>query len=205
MNLFFVSLGALLYTYAAKMGISIPEKTDQLFPLLALNHLGPFAAIVFILGITAATFSSVDSVLTTLTTSFCIDFLGMNTHEKNDAHKATRYKVHIGFSILLLFVILLFAEINNDAVINSVFKAAGYTYGPLLGLFAFGLFTKQMGNDRWIPFVCIVSPIIVWILDKNSVNWFNGYQFGFELLMLNGLITYMGIYFTRIKNGVVQI
>lgn len=193
-NLFFVSLGALLYTYVDTMHIPLPSKTDQLFPLLALNHLGLFASIVFILGITAATFSSADSVLTTLTTSFCIDFLKFDPSLENAKNTRTRHLIHIIFAVLLLAVIIIFQKINNDAVINSVFTAAGYTYGPLLGLFSFGLFTKFNVKDKIVPIICIISPIIVWILDTNSVNWLNGYKFGFELLMLNGLITFIGLY-----------
>lgn len=200
-NLFFVSLGALLYAYANKMGIMLPTKTDQLFPLLALNHLGIFASIVFVLGITAATFSSADSVLTTLTTSFCIDFLGQDPEKENKQSKNTRHLVHISFAFILLLVIIIFQKINNDAVINSVFTAAGYTYGPLLGLFGLGLFSKVQIKDRWVPIVCIISPIIVWILDKNSVEWLSGYKFGFELLMLNGLITFMGLLLIKKRQG----
>lgn len=192
-NLFFVSLGALLYTYVDTMQIALPAKTDQLFPMLALNHLGIFASVVFILGITAATFSSADSVLTTLTTSFCIDFLKINPEEESAKNTRTRHWIHVAFALLLLTVIVLFQKINNDAVINSVFTAAGYTYGPLLGLFSFGLFTKYKVKDKIVPVVCILSPIIVWILDTNSVNWLNGYKFGFELLILNGLITFVGL------------
>ncbi len=192
-NLFFVALGALLYTYATAKGVSIPPKTDELFPLLALNHLGGFAAIVFILGITAATFSSADSVLTTLTTSFCIDFLKMDSKKENKRQKNIRHIIHISFAVLLLLVIVVFREINNDAVINTVFKVAGYTYGPLLGLFAFGLFTSISVRDKYVPIVCILSPIISYLLDINSTTLFNGYKFGFELLLLNGLITFAGL------------
>lgn len=198
-NLFFMSLGALLYTYAAEMSIALPAKTDQLFPLLALNHLGLFASIVFILGITAATFSSADSVLTTLTTSFCIDFLHHDTEHENKSQIRIRHFTHIVFALILLAVIIVFQEINNDAVINSVFTAAGYTYGPLLGLFAFGLFTKINVKDAWVPIISVISPIVVWVLDKNSVNWLNGYKFGFELLILNGLITFIGLWLLRKK------
>lgn len=198
-NLFFMSLGALLYTYAAEMNVALPAKTDQLFPLLALSHLGLFASIVFILGITAATFSSADSVLTTLTTSFCIDFLNHDTENENKAQIRTRHITHVIFALILLAVIIIFQEINNDAVINSVFTAAGYTYGPLLGLFAFGLFTKIKVKDAWVPVISVISPIVVWVLDKNSVNWLNGYKFGFELLILNGLITFIGLWLLRKK------
>ncbi|MEP7146794.1 MAG: sodium:solute symporter [bacterium] len=198
-NLFFVALGALLYTYATVKGVAIPAKTDELFPLLALNHLGGFAAIVFILGITAATFSSADSVLTTLTTSFCIDFLKMNSKAESTKQKNTRHVIHISFAVLLLLVIVAFREINNDAVINTVFKVAGYTYGPLLGLFAFGLFNNISIRDRYVPVVCVLSPIISYLLDANSITLFNGYKFGFELLLLNGFITFAGL--LLLKNG----
>jgi SSS family transporter len=196
-NLFFVTLGALLYTYATTKGVALPAKSDELFPLLALNHLGNFAAIVFILGITAATFSSADSVLTTLTTSFCIDFLKMKGAEENKKEKNTRYMIHVAFAVLLLIVIIIFKEINNDAVINAVFKVAGYTYGPLLGLFAFGLFTRINIKDKFVPFICIIAPIISYWLDTNSTRLLNGYKFGFELLILNGLITFIGLCFLR--------
>jgi SSS family transporter len=140
-NLLFVSLGVLLFHYAATTGIALPAKTDALFPTLALGHLGTFAAIVFVIGLTAATFSSADSVLTTLTTSFCIDLLGMEERkELTEAQRtAMRHKVHIGFAVLLWLVILGFQAINSKAIIDAIFTLASYTYGPLLGLFAFGL------------------------------------------------------------------
>lgn len=193
-NLFFVSLGALLYTYATSKGITLPVKTDELFPMLALTQLGVFAAVVFMLGITAATFSSADSVLTTLTTSFCIDILKMKSDKESLKQKNTRHLVHVSFAVLLLLVIIVFREINNDAVINSVFKVAGYTYGPLLGLFAFGLYTKFSVRDKFVPVVCIIAPVISYLLDINSVELFNGYKFGFEILILNGLLTFIGLY-----------
>lgn len=196
-NLFFVSLGALLYTYANAKGITLPAKSDELFPLLALNHLGGFATIVFILGITAATFSSADSVLTTLTTSFCIDFLNMKGENENRQEKNTRHVIHVVFAILLLLVILIFKKINNDAVISAVFTVAGYTYGPLLGLFAYGLFTRFQVKDKLVPIICCISPVISYILDRNAVKWFGGYKFGFELLIVNGLITWIGLYLIK--------
>lgn len=196
-NLFFVSLGALLYTYLNSKGIAAPVKTDELFPMLALNHLGTFAAVAFILGITAATFSSADSVLTTLTTSFCIDFLRMKSDKETPREKKIRHFVHISFAVILLLIIIIFREINDDAVINTVFRVAGYTYGPLLGLFAFGLFTKLAVKDKFVPVVCILAPIISYLLDTNSVRLFNGYKFGFEILILNGLLTFIGLYSIR--------
>ncbi|MBC8173323.1 MAG: sodium:solute symporter [Chitinophagales bacterium] len=196
-NLLFVSLGVLLYTYADAQGISLPEKSDHLFPMLALNHLGDFAAIVFILGITAATFSSADSVLTTLTTSFCIDMLGMETKNNIDAqgNKRTRHIVHVAFAVLLFITIIVFEKINNDTVIGAVFTVAGYTYGPLLGLFAFGILTKRNVVNGLVPVACILPPLFCYYLNKYSQDWFGGYQVGYELLFVNGLLTFILLLF----------
>ena len=194
-NVLFLSMGTLLFHYAQTKGIVLPGKTDQLFPLLALQHLGAFAAIAFIIGLTAATFSSADSVLTTLTTSFCIDVLDMEGKALDEAKKtALRHRVHLLFAGLLLLVILTFRALNSDAIINAIFKLAGYTYGPLLGLFAFGLFTRRVVNDRLAPMICLGSPVICYVLDTNSRAWLAGYQFGFELLMLNGILTSAGLF-----------
>ncbi len=198
-NLLFVSLGVLLYQFAAAKGIITPEKTDQLFPNIALNYVGGIGAIVFILGITAATFSSADSVLTTLTTSFCIDILGYDETHETKEHKTNRHLIHIGFALVLFLIIIIFKELNNDAVINQVFRFAGYTYGPLLGLFAFGLFNKISVKDKLVPFVCLAAPIICYQLDTYSKDLFNGYQFGQELLILNGMLTFFGLWL--IKNN----
>ena len=201
-NVCFLALGALLYHYAAVKGVAVPEKTDLLFPTLALGHLGLFAALVFILGLTAATFNSADSVLTTLTTSFLIDVAGVeNKTGMTDEQKTKlRHIVHLAFAVLLLLVILGFRALNNSAVINLVLKMAGYTYGPLLGLFAVGLFTKWQLRARDVPLVCLASPLICWSLDVNSKAWLNGYTFGFELLILNGAITAAGLWLLRISN-----
>lgn len=190
-NALFLSLGALLYLYSAREGLPIPSATDQLFPSLALNHLGPLAAVVFVIGLTAATFSSADSVLTTLTTSFCIDILGHREQELDDSPTETRRRhgVHLGFAVLLLLVILAFGWWGNRAIIDVVLKLATYTYGPLLGLFAFGLLTRRRVRDGWIPAICVISPLLCLILERNSVAWLGGYRFGFELLILNGLLT----------------
>ena len=198
-NLFFVSLGVLLFHYAKTKGIEIPKPTDHLFPTLALNHLGAFAAMVFVVGLTAATFSSADSVLTTLTTSFCIDWLGMEERRGfTDAQKtALRHKVHIGFAVVLWLVILGFKALNSKAVIDTIFTLASYTYGPLLGLFAFGLFAKLSVRDGWVPLICCASPLICFVIQTNSVRWLNGYKLGFELLMLNGLLTFIGLWLIR--------
>ena len=193
-NLLFLALGALLYHYAQVKGVMIPTKTDNLFPLLALQHLGTFAAMAFVIGLTAATFSSADSVLTTLTTSFCIDVLDTDGMKLTEAAKTKlRHRVHLAFAVVLLLVILGFRALNSDAIINAIFKLAGYTYGPLLGLFAFGLFSRRRVNDKLAPVFCIAAPLLCYVLDENSAAWLGGYNFGFELLMLNGLLTAAGL------------
>ncbi|MDW7692380.1 sodium:solute symporter [Flammeovirgaceae bacterium SG7u.111] len=191
-NLLFLGLGALLFIYAGENGISIPTRTDDLYPLLALNHFRLFAGVVFLLGITSAAYSSADSSLTALTTAFCIDFLD-HDNKSEQQRKSQRKIVHITFSVVLFLVIVIFRAINDESVISSVFKAAGYTYGPLLGLFAFGLFTKLQLREKWVPLVCLVSPIISYALNYYSEELFNGYKFGFEILMVNGAITFFGL------------
>lgn len=208
-NLFFVALGAMLYTYAEKQGIAFPMNadgkviTDTVFPTLALGHLGTFAAVIFIVGLTAATFSSADSVLTTLTTSFCIDFLRMEEKEGTEKKKTnTRHIVHIGFAIVLLITILLCAYVPKTSVLDAIFTVAAYTYGPLLGLFAFGLFTKIQVKDKWVPFVSVLSVVICYVLRENSVEWLGGYKFGYELLLLNGLLTFFGLWLIRSRSQI---
>jgi Na+/proline symporter len=197
-NLLFLSLGVMLYIYAQMKGIQVPEKSDDFFPLLALNHFGTIAGILFLLGIVSATYSSSDSALTALTTSFCIDFLKVDP--ASHASKSARKKVHIGFSVLLFVVIVLFRIINDESVVTAVFKVAGYTYGPLLGLFAFGILTTRQVKDRWVPFLGILSPVVTYIINLNSEKWFGGYKFGFELLLLNGLIMFAGLWILTKKN-----
>ena len=193
-NLLFLSLGALLYLYSESINFQLPTSTDDLYPLLALNELGFLTSVIFILGIIAAAYSSADSALTSLTTSFCIDFLDI---EKRKNKKRTRLLVHIGFSVLLFIVILIFNEINDESVINSIFKAAGYTYGPLLGLFSFGIFTKYKIKDRFVFLICIISPIISYLVNIYSEQLLFGYKFGFEILLLNGLLTFIGLYLIK--------
>jgi SSS family transporter len=191
-NLMFLSLGALLFIYSAENQIAIPAKTDDLFPFLALNSFNATAGIFFILGITAAAYSSADSALTSLTTSFCVDFLNFGDQEES-YKKRIRMRVHVGFSVLIFIVIMVFQMINDESVINSLFTAAGYTYGPLLGLYTFGMFTTVPVRDHLVPWVCITSPIISYIININSIDWFGGYKFGFEILILNGLLTFFGL------------
>lgn len=195
-NFLFLSLGALLYVYAEAKGIPVTAKTDEFYPMLALNHLGVVVGITFLLGITAATYASSDSALTALTTAFCIDFMNIEKHPE-EKRSTIKFWVHVGFSVVFYVVILIFNRLNSKEVITAVFDLAGYTYGPLLGLFSFGAFTKRPVNDRLVPFICIAAPIITYILNENSAAWFDGYKFGFERLIINGLITFAGLWFLR--------
>lgn len=199
-NLLFLALGALLFMYATANGIDIPEKTDHLFPLIATEHLPVFAGIFFILGLIAAAYSSADSALTSLTTSVCVDFLDVNKRANPDG---IRKKVHLLISFVLFVVILVFNAINEESVISALFTAAGYTYGPLLGLYAFGLMTKKQVKDKWVPLVCIISPILSYVIHLNSEAWLWGYKFGFEILLVNGVLTFMGLLIIQ-KNELIK-
>ncbi len=195
-NFLFLFLGALLYLFASSKGIAIPVpgKEDNLFPFIALNYLGAAAGVFFIIGLISAAYPSADGALTALTSSFCIDFLGLKKKNWPEIKQRNiRYIVHVSFAILLLLLIVVFRIINDEAVISKLFTIAGYTYGPLLGLYSFGLLTKRMLRDSLVPVICILSPAISYFLNEHSVSWFNGYKFGFELLILNGLITFMGL------------
>lgn len=213
-NVLFVCLGALIYIYANAKGIELPVNadtgkiiTDKVFPMLALEHLGKFAALVFIIGLTAATFNSADSVLTTLTTSFCIDFLGFERKQKQlNAKQQTAYRhiTHIGFAVVLWLTIVLSKYLNQTSVIDAIFTIAAYTYGPLLGLFAFGLFTTFKIKDKAVPVVCAIPPLICYFLYTNSESWFNGYKFSYELLLINGMLTFTGLFFIKIKVSSIQ-
>lgn len=192
-NLAFLALGALLYIYSAHIGLEIPKRTDDLYPLLATGGYLPIGVgILFILGLIAAAYSSADSALTALTTSVCVDLLDIFKRPEGE-QKALRMRVHIGLSVLMAVVIIVFRAVNDDSVISAVFTVAGYTYGPLLGLFSFGMMTRRAVRDRWVPLVCIASPIICYVLNLYSVEWLDGYKFGFELLILNGSITFLGL------------
>jgi Na+/proline symporter len=202
-NIFFLSVGALLYIYATKNGIEIPvdaitgkPRTDFLFPEIAFNHLTLIPGVVFMLGLTAATFATTDSALTALTTSFCVDFLGFAKKEDVNAPSVvrTRHLVHVGFSILMFLVIILFNAVNNAAVVSAIFTVASYTYGPLLGLYGFGLFMKNRGvDDKVVPIICLASPAICFLLNKYSATLMGGYVFDNELIVVNGLITFIGL------------
>jgi Na+/proline symporter len=208
-NLIFLSLGILLVLFAQQNGILIPEHTDDLFPTIATGinpatgelYLGVVTGILFLVGILSAAYSSADSALTALTTSFTVDILGVKHDDKKLATKRTY--VHIGMAVLLGIVIILFRAINDQSVIKSIYTVAGYTYGPLLGLFAFGIFTKLNIRDRFAPFIAVLSPILCYIISTNSEKWLWGYKFGFEILILNGLITFLGLLLIG-KRGKIQ-
>ncbi len=201
-NFLFLFLGAMLFIYAAHANIAIPARTDDLFPMIAINYLSPLAGLVFLIGLISAAYPSADGALTSLTTSFCIDFLGMNKKtgipEKNK--EKIRYAVHFSFAALMLIVVVVFRAINDRAVIDKLFTIAGYTYGPLLGLYAFGLFTRLSVRDRFVPWVALVSPVICYVLSEFSEYLFNGYKFGFELLIVNGMITFVGLFIFKKSN-----
>ncbi|MCP9237012.1 sodium:solute symporter [Lewinella sp. JB7] len=210
-NLLFLALGALLYIYASTVGLAIPASSDLLYPTIALVNLPPVAGVLFVLGIVAAAYSSADSALTALTTSFCVDFLGMSdraegtgdgAREQRSSDKKRRLLVHSGFSVLLFLVIMAFQLINDEAVINSLFKAAGYTYGPLLGLFAFGLLTDFRVRETLplgkvevpaLTLICLASPVVSILVDTYSAELLGGFQFGFLILAFNGLLTFLGL------------
>jgi Na+/proline symporter len=191
-NLLFLVLGALLYFYSAANSVALPASSDELFPMLAFNHLGLAVGVFFLLGITASSYASADSALAGLTTSFCIDFLNFKNKEEPQK-KREKFIVHVCFSLLFLIVILIFKEINRKSVIDAVLTIAAFTYGPLLGLFSFGIITKRQVRGSLVPVICIVSPIICYMLNQNSARWFNGYEIGLEILLINGLITFFGL------------
>lgn len=191
-NFLFLTLGVLLYLYSNAHNIAIPESTDDLFPTLALNNLSLVAGIFFLLGIIASSYASADSALAGLTTSFCIDFLNFK-NKPETVKKRQKFLVHVGFSLLFLIVIVIFRELNDRSVIDAVLQVAGYTYGPLLGLFLFGLFTRFQVRDRLVPVVCVLAPIVSYVISANSVTWFNGYVFSYEIMAVNGALTFLGL------------
>ena len=200
-NFFFLALGVLLTDYAQKNGIDAHK--DQLFPLIATQgNLGLATALFFLLGLIAAAYSSADSALTSLTTSFSIDILEIDKKEDKKLQEKIRKKIHIVFSIVLVLIILIFKYfIADESVIANIFKAAGYTYGPLLGLYAFGLFTKLKVKDKMVPFICLLAPVLTFIISYHSLQFFN-FDFGFFVLVLNGFLTFIGLsLFKRTVNG----
>ena len=200
-NLLFLMLGVLLYMFAAKVGITATG--DTLFPAVATSHYLPMiVGILFIIGLFSAAFSAAGSALTALTTSFTVDILSADKKDKDEKTlMRTRQKIHAAMALLMAVAIFIFGILNNTSVIDAVYILASYTYGPILGMFAFGIITKKKTNDRYVPLVAIVSPILCFILQENSETWFNGYKFSYELLIFNALFTFLGLCLLIKKNN----
>ena len=187
-NLLFLSLGVLLTILASRMGIALPEQGDDLLPMFAASgRLGDSVVVLFTIGVVAAAFSSADSALTALTTSFCVDIVGRQDDER------LRRRAHIGVAVVFIGFVLAFKALNNTSVIDAIYILCSYTYGPLLGLFSYGLITRRPTCDRLVPYVCVASPLLCLLID-NAVASTTGYKFGYEMLMLNGLLTFLGLY-----------
>jgi Na+/pantothenate symporter len=206
-NFLFLLLGGLLYLYMQEKGAGYEGKQfinqgvniigDDLFPSVAMGYLPNAVGIIFIIGLISALFPSADGALTALTSSFCIDMLGLKRKEgvSEKARKRTRMIVHLSFTVIFMICILIFKWINNKSIINIILDLAGYTYGPLLGLFSFGILTKRKLRDGIaVTIICLLAPIARYIISSNSASWFGGYQIGFELLLLNGFLTFLGLY-----------
>ncbi len=202
-NLLFLILGGALYVYAFSEGITLPAKTDHTFPTLALDHFGTIAGIFFLLGITASSYASADSALAALTTGFCIDFLNFKKREEAEKKKLMLL-VHIGFSVLFLLIILAtnwyISQNPKTDIIDIILTLASYTYGPLIGLFAFGIFTKRVAQINWlVPVICILVPIFCYLLDKNANLIVGNYKFGYEMLIINGALTFTLLYLFSVR------
>ena len=199
-NLLFLCLGAALICYAQSTGFELAVDEagrvvgDKIFPSVAFSLSG-FTAVVFVLGMVAAGYSSADGTLTALTTTFCYDFLHFDPANEADQQRQTRVRklTHVAFALLYLLVIIAFRPFHTQSLIDTLFDIAGFTYGPLLGMYTFGLFTRRVVRDRWVPLVCVVCPVVSYVLKVNSVAWLGGYRFGFEILLVNGLLTFFGL------------
>ena len=203
-NLLFLALGVLLYQFAAERGISV-AKPDDLFPTIACGtdaagaaYMPPVVSLLFALGITASAFSSSGSALTALTTTFTVDFLHADTRLDEAGLRRTRRRVHACAAVVMGLVIRGFEAIRDGSVINAIYTVAGYTYGPLLGLFFFGILTRRRVRDGWVPLICALSPVICYVLSTHSAAWFGGYQIGFELLLYNALLTWLGLWLSSL-------
>lgn len=187
-NILFMALGVLLMQLAQKEGIALPASGDELLPMFAATgRLGSTVVVLFTIGIVAASFSSADSALTALTTSYCVDIC------QREGDEQLRRRAHIGIAVVFGLFILLFKTLNSTSVIDAIYILCSYTYGPLLGLFAFGLFTRRKPCDKLVPYIAVASPIVCFALEKTAMQCW-GYKFGYELLMINGLLTFMGLY-----------
>ena len=203
-NLLFLFLGGALLYYAQQTGFALPLNeagvvvNDKIFPSVAFS-LGTFTSVVFVVGLVAAGYSSADGTLTALTTTFYHDFIHLDKSQRYTEQQKVRFRklIHISFAMLYLLVIIAFKPFHNQSLIDTIFDVAGYTYGPLLGLYAFGLFTRYKVKDKYVPVVAILSPVICYILKLNSQEWLWGYRFGFEIILLNGLLTCLGLFIIR--------
>lgn len=188
----FLCLGAMLYIYAAREGLQLPAASDDVYPWLAFNKLGMAVGIAFLIGVIAAAYSSADSALTSLTTTLSIDFFDAGNRPEEERVRI-KSRAHILFSLLLALIILVFRAVNDQSVVVAVFTVAGYTYGPILGLFLFGLLSRRKVRDRWVPLIALAAPTLSWIISSHSKEWLAGYTFGFEILILNGLLMIAGL------------
>lgn len=203
-NVLFLFLGGALVYYAQQTGFALPLNeagvvvNDKIFPSVAFS-LSTFTSVVFVIGLVAAGYSSADGTLTALTTTFYYDFMHLDKSQRYTEQQKVRFRklIHVSFAVLYLLIIIAFKPFHNQSLIDTIFDVAGYTYGPLLGLYAFGLFTSYKVNDRYVPVVAILSPVICYILKLNSQEWLWGYQFGFEIILLNGLLTCLGLFIIR--------
>jgi len=204
-NLIFLFLGAVLYLFAAHIHVATPELTDQLFPQIALHHLGIVGGVIFFIGLISAAYSSADSALTALTTSLTIDILELDKKYKGNEKKLkkNRQRLHFLMMLIIICVILSFKMINDKAIIAQLYTFSGYTYGPLLGLFSFGLFTKYAIKDKWVPLIAVSSPFVAYFLSQAMEFVFSGYKTGFEILIINGLITFIGLLIIRRKTNTI--
>lgn len=192
--LLFLILGVLLYTFAAQNALPIPAKADDLFPFIATGGFFPLTVgILFVIGLISAAYAAAGSALTALTTSFTVDILQSMKTNSDKKITSTRRTVHICMAVVMGVVILVINLLNNTSVINAVYILASYTYGPILGMFVFGIFTKKQVHDRFVPLVALLSPVLCFIIDSHSKVWFNGYEFSHERLILNALLTFTGL------------
>ncbi len=192
-NFLFLILGFMILLFASNNGITLPSKGDEILTFMAMNHFAKAGLLMFTLGIIAAAFSSADSALTALTTSFSVDILEIDTEKETPKNKKIRMGVHIGITLLFLIVILIFNQLNNSSIIDAIYVIVSYTYGPLLGMYSFGLFTKIKPTEKAVPYIAVLSPIICFTLDYLTTNYL-GYKFGYELLLMNGGLTFIGLY-----------
>ena len=201
-NFLFMVLGILLFQFVQANGMELPQRSDDLFPMVIQSGLLPsFVMVFFILGLVAAAYSSADSALTSLTTSFSIDVLNVEKLQDDASKTRVRKQVHVGFSVVLMLIIIVFKLINKESVISALFTVAGYTYGPLLGMYSFGLFTRLKVKDALVPIVAILAPLSCIGLNFVTQYVYGESKFGFEMLIINGALTFIGLYLIRIKKG----